>query len=450
MMHPDVVPISIYEFKQRVEQNKKIRELMDMLIKKEEIYPKKPGGKRVEITTSMAFRHVLYSLCCGAESVNDMDTISKDKETASVSKADKISARTISRRYMNMDMDILLDILRKQSEINIKRVCNKDCQNICVLDMSEHIKIKFVAARYICLDHKIMQTLDIEILTEKEHIREEEKEGEGESTAAKRLLPRVIEKWGEYIKTFVQDGYYTYWFMDLVEKQGLHYAIKTKEETLLVIEEAQSLIKQAYKEAPKDERLIPIKWEDKYKKYIAYEIPNVKYISGTKNPREEKSYRVIQFKETRKRTKKERNMLPEEFFVITNIPSEKKNVQEIRWLVRKGWEIENNLFRKISQSFKSKNNHRYFRKNKNAKICLLITFLIAENALGDYMMYKKRNHEFLKKYKGFTVKKLKEKLLETWKPRFPRIKGRLRERKVYIVNPRILRRRLPVNLPLRC
>lgn len=433
MRNNDQIPVTIEEVKHYVEKELNLRPLIDSI---------EDDRENAIIEASSVFRMVIYSLCSGDDSINLIDGRSHDCKISGICGTDTISARTIGRSYAGIQVEQLQIILRAEAKAQIEAICDTSCEGICIFDMSKHCNIMGVVAKYVCIKHDIQINLDFEPLNAKETKIEEEnidkkkkrnnKGMEGEATAVKRIYPRVIEHFGEYIKIFTCDGYYTYWFMDMVEKDGKYFAIKSHEdESLLVLEEAKFHIRELYNNAPVSERLKPIKWidDDKYKEYEAYDVENVPYYKSTKKKANDKVYRVIKVQEERLKQNSKGIM-----YIITNIPQAIKNAKEIRHVVRKEWSIENGTFRTLNQNNKSKIS--FFRKNKNAQEAMFCTLLIFQNAIIGYMHKKKTIYPWLSKYKNFSIKRIQRILAKTWLQRRSSTRKLRKEGVRYLMRPK--------------
>lgn len=407
------VPVSVGEMADLFENELCMRSLVDSIY----------DGRMGMLTTIFAgdcFRAVMYCACTGTDSINKIDKFCRNNDTLSLLGVPHISARTIGRSYRGMQVADLKRILQQEGRRIVKRTCTPHaCKGRIILDMTTQFGIMAVVVRYFCPDHGILVTADFEELRETEQVVEARNllegkaRGEGESKAWRRVVPRVRRNLAEYIGVVTGDGYYSYWAAAIMRKYFLFYAFKLSKESLNIVQSADDKIKYLYEAGLPCERLTPREWCDGYKHYKAWDADFVRYHSDAeKSPYKGRKYRITLYEESYKSQSKQRET--ERLRIMTNIPSWLLDSREIRGIGRDEWKIES-TFWCISQIFNSKSKGVFFQKDRNSKLCLFMTVLVAENLYGHYMHTKAEEHEWLSKdKKAFNVPQIMEHLKKSW------------------------------------
>ena len=413
MLPIDVISISvsIHDFKNYFEEVLGMRARIECL---------DDGREHAEIRAPEVFRSVLYPICSGINSINRIDQLAKDKDILSVTGTKQISARTIGRSFAGMRVEQLVELLSARSRAEIAQCCNPQCKAKAIFDMSQQFGKKAVVATYYCKRHLIIATIGVEFLTEAEAHEDERKKGEGESKAATRLLPRVEKEFGRWIYEYTADGYYTYWFAELIRKYKKHFTLKTHEENLQIVQQAHDQIEYLYYSGVKAERLTPASWisEDRYKAYEAFDTDFITFHSDTgKSPYDGKEYRIVMSVE-KYLSKSQRKRATETVYTMTSIPSWEAPAKEIVQTRRDEWRIEVNVFKELSEKMASKLGDHFFKINDNSKKCVFIVALIARDLLYGYRRYKIQIPSLTARHKkDVTIIRISRCLLNTWLPK---------------------------------
>lgn len=405
------IPLGIQDFKDYCERVLSLKPLIDCL---------DDGRKHAEIRAPEVFRSTLYSICSGLDSINRIDQHAKDKNIFSVTGTKGISARTIGRSYSGMQEEQLSSIMIARSRAEIKTHCDHSCNGQCIFDMSQQFGKKAVVATYWCAKHNVIASVGVEFLTESESKDEEKQKGEGESKAAKRLLPKVEHEFGEWVYEYVADGYYTYWFAEMVRKFKKHFTLKTHEENLLIVQQANEQIQYLYESGMKAERLTPCEWvsDDRYKKYKGFDTDLMNYQSDTgKSPYEGMRFRVVKTEEEYL-WPSQRKRGTEKVYTMTSISCWEADIRKISQTRRDEWRIEINIFKELSEKMASKVKDHFFKKDDNSKKCIFLTALIARDLLYGYRQYKlEKLNLTARQRKMVTLIRISNCLLNTWLPK---------------------------------
>lgn len=166
------------------------------------------------------------------------------------------------------------------------------------------------------------------LLGEKPHMflgAEVQKPNEGELDASRRLLRWIYKTTGNWIDVLTLDGLYKYSFIKDAKELGYDVVVKTEEERLLAIQQAEEIIK---------DQLNPnLEFTNKPYKYTVWDCPNIQ-VDGFDFPL--RVLRVFQYNI--------REQTESFYWVITTLPPDKASTRNVCRIVRCRWHIENNAY----------------------------------------------------------------------------------------------------------
>jgi len=323
--------------------------------------------KRPEITAPVVFRSVLYGVSFGLGSLLGIDTFVKTHDLGSLLGQDGgplLSDSTMGRSLSGMKGTSVADLVRQAAGAVLGRAEFIEAGKIgrfrvAAIDKSTLAGMPVVVARMAGMAQDRPVNLDYEPV----------RSGENEVTAAKRLIPRVIERFGAWIDVFVFDGLYTEWCIKLVRSLKKHVVVKTREKALLVTQKVDELAAtyQRYGVEP-----IPGVDEDGYKEYRLMDFPKIEdeTLGGP--------IRVVRVWEERLKGEKEKD----EYHLLTTLSPQEAPAVLVRQIGRGRWGIENGCFRQTSQNLNGK--HRFAGQGEAPEVMAGI-LLLAGTLLAGYL-----------------------------------------------------------------
>jgi hypothetical protein len=347
--------------------------------------------KNSRIKTQAIFKALFYAISTGHGGLLQADDFCKNsdlRQIASLPKEGICSDSTITRSISTAIVSKVRKLLLISAHSRLSRYANESANLkglwMAAIDMSSIAGLRSVVCQIVGPDFTVI--VDFEPLKEKDN----------EVEAAKRLIVRVLNQFGNYIDAMVGDGLYTYWFLKLCRIKGVYGVCKTREKDLELVMKAEELV-EIYNRYKILEIIKGID-EDGYKRYEMVEF-------DMRLPGTDLDVRVIKCWEQQLKSKR----LKDEFYLITTSPKEKVSIHEVRKMGRDRWMIENRCFRWTSLALNSK--HRFCKKG-NAPEVLTTLILTVENCLQAYYEYKYRQR-WLDKDKKRTLISVMKNLLRT-------------------------------------
>lgn len=328
--------------------------------------------KRPEIPAPVVFQAVLYGVSFGLESLLGIDTFVRTRDLGSVLGLERgplLSDSTMGRSLGGMKAVPVAALVRQAAQAVLERTEFKEAGRlggfrVAIVDKSTLAGMPVVVCRLAGTAEDRPVNLDYEPV----------REGENEVTAAKRLIPRVVERFGARIDVMVFDGLYTEWCIKLVRSLGKQVVVKTREKTLLVTQKVEELA-ATYKRYGVE----PIEGvdEDGYKQYRMMDFPKIddETLGGP--------IRVVRVWEERLKGQKEKD----EYHLLTTLSPPQASAVLVRQIGRGRWGIENGCFRQTSQNLKGK--HRFARAGDAPEIMAGI-LLLAGTLLTGYLADEER------------------------------------------------------------
>lgn len=324
--------------------------------------------KRPQITAPVVFRSVLYGVSFGLESLLGIDRFVKTRDLGEVfglQRGPLLSDSTMERSLSGMKGREVAAIVWQAAEAVLERAEFRNAGRIgeyrvAAVDKSTLAGMPVVVCRMAGRAEDRPVNLDYEPV----------RKGENEVTAAKRLIPRVIQRFGSRIDVLVFDGLYTEWCIKLVRGLGKQVVVKTREKTLLVTQKVEELVATYGKYGMKTLEGVD---EDGYKQYRMMDFPKIDDATLGE------PIRVIRVWEERLKGKKEKD----EYHLLATLPPKEAEAILVRQIGRGRWGIENGCFRQTSQNLNGKH---AFAKDAEAPEVMVGILLLAGTLLTGYLV----------------------------------------------------------------
>ena len=255
----------------------------------------------------------------------------------------------------------------------------------------------------------ILSILGAEPILPKDAKQGEESAGhEGEGVAAKRLILKMIDLYGnQFFSVITTDALYTNEpFVTFVDSLGKYLVSRVKDERTTMYKEIQTLsalVKPTYVDD----------WEEKIECWI-YEIPELHVSLGWEVPI--RGFRVIE-KHYKLVSREKVYTKVETFHCMTSLPEEMADANAdaniVRQIVHAKWGIENNGIKDLKDNWYMEHN---FHHHPNATFALLLILFMAYNLFYAYVF------RHLKSYRLYhpTMKRIAEDFMSSflhWKQR---------------------------------
>lgn len=328
--------------------------------------------KRPQIPAPVVFQAVLYGVSFGLESLLGIDTFVRTRDLGSVLGLERgplLSDSTMERSLSGMKAAAVAALVRQGAQAVLEQPEFKDAGRVgslrvAIVDKSTLGGMPVVVCRLAGTAEDRPVNLDYEPV----------REGENEVTAAKRLIPRVVERFGAWIDVMVFDGLYTEWCIKMVRSLGKHIVVKTREKSLLVTQKMEELT-TTYKRYGVE----PIQGvdEDGYKQYQMMDVPKVD------DERLGEPLRGVRVWEQRLKGRFE----TDEYHLLTTLTPSEASAVLVRQIGRNRWGIENGCFRQTSQNLNGK--HRFASAGEAPEIMAGI-LLLAGTLLTGYLAHEER------------------------------------------------------------
>jgi hypothetical protein len=221
---------------------------------------------------------------------------------------------------------------------------------------------------------------------------------EGEGTAAKRLVEKMIALYGNgFFDILTTDSYYsTKPFVLFVDSLGKYLVSRVKREDTTLYQEIDILCQQV-EPLHIDDR------EERVESWI-YEIPELHAVLDWDVPTRgfrilEKSYKIVSGEKVY--TKEET------FLCMATLPVEIADADIVRQIVHAKWGVENNAIKDLKDNWYMEHN---FHHHPNATYALLLILFMAHNLFYAYVF------RHLKSYRLYqpTMKRIKEDFMSSF------------------------------------
>lgn len=226
----------------------------------------------------------------------------------------------------------------------------------------------------------------------------EEAGHEGEGTAAKRLIPRMIDLYGnDFFDILTTDAYYSnkpfVLFLDSLDK---YLVSRVKDARTTLYKEIETL----------SQMVEPIHIDDRENRVESwtYEIPELQQSLAWDVPTRgfkilEKAYKIVLGKKV--------YIKEETFLCMTTLPVELADADIVRQIVHAKWGVENNAIKDLKDNWYMEHN---FHHHPNATHALLLILFMAHNLFYSYVF------RHLKSYRLYqpTMKRIAEEFMASF------------------------------------
>jgi len=232
----------------------------------------------------------------------------------------------------------------------------------------------------------------------KDVVQGEEAGHEGEGKAAKRLIPKMIDLYGNgFFDILTTDALYTNEpFVTFVDSLNKYLVSRVKDERTTMYKEIQTLsalVKPIYADD----------WEEQMECWI-YEIPELQASLTWDVPTRgfkirERKYKIVSGEKV--------YIKDETFLCMTTLPAELADADIVRRIVHAKWGIENNAIKDLKDNWYMEHN---FHHHPNATYALLLILFMAHNLFYAYVF------RHLKSYRLYhpTMKRIKEDFISSF------------------------------------
>lgn len=357
--------INIHSYHEFFQQTLKAQELFDRL---------RDARKRPQVPTGLIAQAIVYSLSAGQKSLLSIDNLLSSSDLGSIlgfARSPVCSDSLMAQVLKTMDPQEIRQILYQLADVLIRlRLITPQQQHpglrAIAIDGTTFLGREVVVCYWISQAPYV--ALDFEPVLN----------GENEIEAAKRLLPRTLERFGWAIDIVVGDGLYTGWFLKICLKHHKDAVAKLREEDargLKIIQAVrQRLEEQHHYGVPAQEGID----EDGQRCYALREL-------GTWEAFElAHKIRVVWSRQIELKGPKRHD----EHWLLTSLSQKQASALVIRTIGRWRWHIENNGFRELNQKMGRK--HRYTRHEMAAQIMTGL-LLIAQTALQGYILWRRQS-----------------------------------------------------------
>lgn len=333
----------------------------------------KDARKRPQIPAGVIAQAIVYALSAGQKSFLSIDNLLKQSDLGSVLGCERFpvcSDSLMIEVLKSMDPQEVRQILYQTAEVLIRvglAASPQGCSGLrtCALDGSTMLGRDVVVCYWISCAPYV--PLDFEPVLK----------GENEITAAKRLLVRVLKRFGWAIDVVVGDGLYTGWFFKICLDHGKQAVAKLRQE-----DERDLKILEAVRQRLEQQRFYGVEAqkgvdEDGQHRWELRELGEWEAFDL------EVKIRVLwEYQEPLKGPRG-----PQERFLMTTLPKNRLEALEVRKLGRWRWRIENNGFREMNQKMGRK--HRY-TKHETAAQVMMGLILVAHATLQGYVFERRQ------------------------------------------------------------
>jgi len=328
---------------------------------------------RPQIPAGVIAQAIVYGLSMGQRSLLSLDnvlSVSDLGEVLGFKRFPVCSDSLMAEVIKGMDPQQVREILYRQAEVlirlGLKGSSGGEGLWACALDGSTMLGREVVVCYWVGCEPYV--PLDWEPVLK----------GENETEAAKRLLPRVLKRFGWAIRVVVGDGLYTGWFFKICLAEGKEAVAKLREEDargLKIVQAARQRRQQL------QEYGVPAQEGVQEEEGCAYQLREVGEWAAF-GLREK--LRVIWSWQKELKGQKRK----EEHWLLTTLKREKVPAVRIRGLGRSRWRIENNGFRETNQKMGRK--HRYTKDEKGAQVMMGLMW-VAHGGLQGYVLLKRQS-----------------------------------------------------------
>lgn len=333
--------------------------------------PDKRKKKQISLEQLMKIFMIMGALCL--RSIKQLDFIGRQKWAKIFTKSKRkqvASDSTIHRILSWISVDVLEEINYRcynnivvQDNLGIKLSSGKKVK-VGAIDGSGFGKI--LASTFCMLGKGVDWFLGVEFM---------EKKGK-ELPAGYNLLKKLSKKFGKnFVDYIVADGLYSCRnFFNLCQKMKVMAIVKTSEEGLCIIQDAEGIFNN--KKMEKEIEHVKGIDELRNKEYELWATDNF-WMDGVKTP-----LKVVKVKEVPLKGKNAGK--PEYFWIITQ--AIELSAPDLRELAHFRWHIENNGFKSFNEQCLSKN---LFTHNSKARLALLRIQLLTYNII---QLFRKKSN----------------------------------------------------------
>jgi hypothetical protein len=211
-----------------------------------------------------------------------------------------------------------------------RKRCCEQCQQRAIKVQGEEV-VEYYHQGVVChlIEHDLAVPLDVELL----------RPGEGEETAAKRLLSRVFASYGRFFDVVCGDAlYFDAPFINFCLDHGKHALVVVKGEHRLLLQDAQGLFAQQQ----------PVVWQDGRRAVRCWDAEGFTTAEGVKQP-----LRVIHTRETVRRRERVAGAWREkvetsEWYWAATLSKRQLSARRVWRAGHRRWDVENDCFNTLS------------------------------------------------------------------------------------------------------
>ncbi len=232
----------------------------------------------------------------------------------------------------------------------------------------------------------------------KDVVDSEEAGHEGEGTAAKRLIPRMIDLYGnDFFDILTTDAYYSNKpFVLFLDSLGKYLVSRVKDARTTLYKEIETL----------SQMVEPVHVDDRENRVESwtYEIPELQQSLAWDVPTRgfkilEKAYKIVLGKKV--------YIKEETFLCMATLPAELADGDIVRQIIHAKWGVENNAIKDLKDNWYMEHN---FHHHPNATYALLLILFMAHNLFYSYVF------RHLKSYRLYrpTMKRIAEEFMASF------------------------------------
>ena len=338
--------------------------------------------KKPQIPGASIFASVFALFCCNRQSLNSLekDLIHFPKRLRGLVGPRPPSIDTIGRVYSLADSDSLRQILvqvhhrlkRNKAladgdEVKVAAVdgheffksrkrCCEQCQQRTIKLKDEEV-IEYYHQGVVChlIAHNLAVPLDVELL----------RPGEGEETAAKRLLARVFANYPRYFDVVGGDAlYFDAPFLNFCLDHGKHALVVVKGEHRLLLQDAAGVFAQQP----------PLIWQDRCRTVQSWDGEGFTTAEGVKQP-----LRVVRTVETVRRRERvagqwQQNEETSQWYWATTLSQRQLSTRRVYQAGHRRWDEENDCFNTLSMHWGL---DHCFKHDATAVVNFVLTLFLA-------------------------------------------------------------------------
>jgi Transposase DDE domain len=213
---------------------------------------------------------------------------------------------------------------------NSRKRCCARCQQRTLTVNGEEV-VEYYHRGVVChlIEHQLAVPLDVELL----------RPGEGEETAAKRLLKRVFANYPRYFDVVCGDAlYFDAPFINFCLDHGKHALVVLKGEQRLLLQDAQGLFAQQ----------APQVWQDRQRTVQSWDADGFTSAEGVKQP-----LRVVHTRETVRRRERVAGVWQQKeetssWYWAATLSGRQLSTRRVWQAGHRRWDVENDVFNTLS------------------------------------------------------------------------------------------------------